>query len=1513
MSHLYIVEQSALAPGGHYHAYTGCVARAAREAGLDVTLLYNRRFRGDWNLDGVQLIPAFTHTWGEAEMLWVRDWTPGNLAYEIVDATRRRPPGRGDHVLVHTMGYAELRQLLEYLVELPVTPDLPFYHLLMRYDADVMQASLGTYRGLFDRIAASPLLREKIIFHTDTQQLSHDFSSLTGVEFNTLPIPFAQEGLLERLAKRGPRGAGEALNVIYLGDARLEKNYAAFPAAVRHLWKDYVEPGRARFSLQSNTNVPGGEPGILQAQQQLGQYPPRYVRLLTEPLSNADYYDLLADSDLVVIPYDAARYRARSSGVLIEAMAAGKPVVTTAGSWMDSMVDASHAVVCADSEGVGVAIAHIIDNYDAYRAGAEAIQPGVQQRATGLHFINALLASAEAHRRPASTAPLILVVMDGDAMVLRNGAARVAESQFKYLQQAGYRVCGLFTTNNRAENAADFERWTNQLRARIQTFDIERAFIAGPGRLSFDTLRQRMMRDRHEFSIQKDLDAVSQFEISAELIEYLRGQTVEAVLLTVITGYPLVSKLGLGDIPVICETLDIQSFQKAIYGGRPIDAKDLDDEFALLEKCQHLISLNDVETIYIRDRLPQAKVTTTGIFPPVAPSAIDMLAGPKGLGEVISSCGPALTAYQWEEAWKSDPAEVIRLTGLSSLDLLFVSSNHTANVSGLKWFLDSVYMPYLAPAGVSMAVAGSICEVANWPPHERLFFLGRLDALEPLYAAAKVVVLPIIEGAGGPVKTFEALSFGKPIVATSMALRGLSGKINGVMLANTADEFSSAVLDLLGSQEQRYKLGRQARTTADRISDPDRYRDLMNALFADVLGERALDAAAPPKLDRADPQVREWTDVVRLVNRLVRDWLENQPLEADTLGVLGAAPAKLTDDTIERVVESLILDGHAPMLKRDLNVLRAVAAPNVKAQARNLPRFLRAGFRYVTSASGLVDVSKTPKFDLAIFPRADANLAVVAAGPKVGKSMSLDGAPLSLKADKRADDIVIARTVRSATTQPGGYDLELVSVALGAGASAFVLSQPLPLRPGATLWKEPLFQQGGRVWSQGPLVGDQPIDVRLPLPFATESGACFLDVRIANKTGAVVLRIGGEEVESLRYAPNAEGVTYRFRLNERLMSRGDIWAAGALTASGGAVSITGVTVHFVMAEDALATLGLVTGLVDGVRSTGQVADTTNIGSLLSTIRAGKAMARDRAAFLARQVEMAGDDTTPVAWRDGVDGAPLSRRTLDLGMPLLRPSIAIRDAREDRDLLAFVASSSLSWTIEAVFTDPEAAERAVCSIDERPAQSLEAEDGLSREWCLPGSQPGRRSLLQRIGEKTGLWASSAVSKVKKGVWLHTLVIDDPKGSAAPRGVWLKLRLPALSDVRSGAEPLLVDNIHGREMFNPAAGQVWTGPDPTTRVSLPLALTGPGVLTIHVSNFGDLREAGELNVVLNSRALPCVLEREGHGGGKVTANFDADEEGVGILELKLTTRRMYNAPGDPRRLGLAIASVDLRFAL
>lgn len=45
---------------------------------------------------------------------------------------------------------------------------------------------------------------------------------------------------------------------------------------------------------------------------------------------------LLADADLLLLPYDAVTYGPRRSGILAEARALGVPAVVPVGCWMDS-------------------------------------------------------------------------------------------------------------------------------------------------------------------------------------------------------------------------------------------------------------------------------------------------------------------------------------------------------------------------------------------------------------------------------------------------------------------------------------------------------------------------------------------------------------------------------------------------------------------------------------------------------------------------------------------------------------------------------------------------------------------------------------------------------------------------------------------------------------------------------------------------------------------------------------------------------------------------------------------------------------------------------------------------------------------------------------------------------------------------------------------------------------------------------------------------------------------------
>jgi glycosyltransferase involved in cell wall biosynthesis len=647
MAVFYIAEQSAVSVSGHYYAYTQCVARGARAAGFDVVILENTRFHDDWKVEGVTGVPAFSKTWGEAEQIFFHLWAPGNIAYEFVEATRSNPPRAGDHVLFHTLGFAELRCILDYLIDLPVSDDLPFIHVLLRYDPALIRISIDLFGQLFDKVNAAAHLRRKVIFHTDTDLLSAEYTRLTGTPFNTLPIPFQQKRLRERLAAPTPRKPGSPLVVTYLGDARLEKGYRDFPAALEFL-KPQLTSGKVRFRLQSNFNSAGGETGIMAAVQKLGQYPASQVELMMNPLDHNAYYDHLVDADAVLIPYDPDRYRARSSGVLIEAMSAGKPVITTRGSWMETQVTAENAVLCDDSAKLGPALLELIQNFSRYDAGAKAKAASALNASTGDHFVAELLKSTQLTNLPqrSDKAPRVLVIMNGDAVIQQNGAGQVVRSQLEYLKRAGYKVAGLFMANDPDVGPKAMEAWTRLLLRQLVPHDLEAVFIAAPGRLSTDVLRQQAGRDRYESSIRNEVEKVAAYDVHLGLVEYLRSHPVDVTLLNYITSYPLVERLGLNKGPVICEMLDIQSFQKAIYGHRPVTQADLDAEFALLARCQQLISLNASETQFVLERLPDMSIVTTGIFPSVEAATLDALAGVTSLAELVASTQPLRAEYQ---------------------------------------------------------------------------------------------------------------------------------------------------------------------------------------------------------------------------------------------------------------------------------------------------------------------------------------------------------------------------------------------------------------------------------------------------------------------------------------------------------------------------------------------------------------------------------------------------------------------------------------------------------------------------------------------------------------------------------------------------------------------------------------------------------------------------------------------------------------------------------------------------
>lgn len=180
-----------------------------------------------------------------------------------------------------------------------------------------------------------------------------------------------------------------------------------------------------------------------------------------------------------------------------------------------------------------------------------------------------------------------------------------------------------------------------------------------------------------------------------------------------------------------------------------------------------------------------------------------------------------------------DPAVVTPSSDIT--DLLFVGSRSAFNVSGLRWFLKEVWPRILnARSETSLAIAGTIGETraAQELCAEGVRWLGRVDELSQLYESARLVVAPVLDGAGMKIKLIEALAHGKAIVTTSHAIRGVELEPGrSVWTADSAEAFAEGVVTLLSNPDMRETMQRAAAAVHAAHYSPEVAREKLRAIL----------------------------------------------------------------------------------------------------------------------------------------------------------------------------------------------------------------------------------------------------------------------------------------------------------------------------------------------------------------------------------------------------------------------------------------------------------------------------------------------------------------------------------------------------------------------------------------------------------------------------------------------------------------------------------------------------------
>ncbi len=196
-----------------------------------------------------------------------------------------------------------------------------------------------------------------VYFFSDSTVIAGEWQHYFNCRMRVLPIPH----LLPNRKKNTP-APGEKIRFYLPGGMRLEKGAALLTEALELLQKTQ---NKLLQKITLVTQFTGNDSKLALYKERLAALP--IDNIFLERLSTEDYNEQLKMADVILIPYQVSEgYRARTSGILAEAIASCKPFITTNGTWMSDQAQKFNTGMIAEDrqpETLAQAISDIINTY----------------------------------------------------------------------------------------------------------------------------------------------------------------------------------------------------------------------------------------------------------------------------------------------------------------------------------------------------------------------------------------------------------------------------------------------------------------------------------------------------------------------------------------------------------------------------------------------------------------------------------------------------------------------------------------------------------------------------------------------------------------------------------------------------------------------------------------------------------------------------------------------------------------------------------------------------------------------------------------------------------------------------------------------------------------------------------------------------------------------------------------------------------------------------------------------
>lgn len=362
---LVMVDPDATDEWGHFLAYDKRIAEAAKSRGIKTALLCNQDLDSSLYPDCIDtVIPCFS----------VFSWTVGNktkpqaehlsLFAEELEGGMERLGGMfpDDQLcLFHYLGSAEVAEILDrLLLKRP-----RFRAIVNLFYASQFSPDDAGYTERWKSILYRLRHHPRLYLLCSTPRVRADYLSAWEIDLPVMEQPSttfgdqAENALPSRTAQDRPVPP-ETWKIIFPGGARDEKGFDLSLAAADAL--------RTRGDLELTFRIRRDKVAPGRALRLFDTFDPDGITILDQPLSDAEFIDMLAGQDVLILPYLPQAFRNRPSGLLMDALLLNKPVVVLQGTWLADLVGQLGIGVAVEESADGIlqGLDQVLANYTTF-------------------------------------------------------------------------------------------------------------------------------------------------------------------------------------------------------------------------------------------------------------------------------------------------------------------------------------------------------------------------------------------------------------------------------------------------------------------------------------------------------------------------------------------------------------------------------------------------------------------------------------------------------------------------------------------------------------------------------------------------------------------------------------------------------------------------------------------------------------------------------------------------------------------------------------------------------------------------------------------------------------------------------------------------------------------------------------------------------------------------------------------------------------------------------------------